>query len=65
MGTLIINSVSKTITFKTKGLVTENDFNVEGITNIKLSDFNIEGGNQSDELPVSFKVSGKPVAPAN
>jgi polyisoprenoid-binding protein YceI len=68
-GTLIINGVSKTVTFKTKGMVTETNFNAEGTSMIKMSDFNVTDPNMAgmftvaDELPISFKVAGESVAP--
>jgi len=70
-GTLIINGISKTVTFKTKGMVTETNFNAEGQSTIKMSDFGITAPSLAgiytvaDELPITFKVSGESVSPTN
>lgn len=67
-GQMLINGVSKSVTFNTKGVVTEQNFSVEGATTLKMSDFGITAPNVAgifsvaDELPVNFKISGESIS---
>jgi|694.fasta_scaffold04773_22 polyisoprenoid-binding protein YceI len=65
IGTMTLNGVSKAVTFKTKGIVSETNFSIEGETTIKMSEFDITAPNLAgiftvgDELPISFKANGE------
>ena len=69
-GTMTLNGQSQQVTFKAKGNITETTFNIEGTSNIKMSDFGISAPSMAgiftvaDELPISFKIAGEAVAAA-